>query len=537
MNFFLQVRLDEERRNELITTTIVLIPHPNHFHVSLRPSQPRNDSKLHKAVLLLQAFLVFIAPDIAFCTMYQSSMRFVIAGVRTLFGAIVLPFGFRNRTKISQLPQKRLSRFLTDNLLVPMFTFAGAAIFFALDPIRCWLENSGVANLKLCDRTLLGQSGLSLITLIHFTFSNLTSIFSPTVTTNHHISFYKIATADLSFREVIKLTVQLVVICCAFFLFSMYNARGKMGPGEVRWSEERNEERNDKITEVKSLILTPFNDLFAHWPSQFEVLICTGLVGAMALAGVGFWEYFSMERETKIEDEVGEGDAELVVSERNKEQHLTKLHRGFRIFGLLTSATNFGTATLGAITLEKNYSAFASIIFPFVLLTFIVALLSNPREQKKAFGAVLFVAFASAELPTVVWNVRIGSTAGGIDNVVRLLGWVLLSHFGGQIRKKIGQKTDEELSNFFLDSLLSNLFNILLGILFVTFRSMNCVVAETSLEMCSDTILCGSILSDFIVGFGAIKVRRSKSEGSERCELHHGQERSKSERAIAIFLS
>ena len=61
-------------------------------------------------------------------------------------------------SKVANLSDKKLSRFLTDSLLVPAISTISVFFFFALDPIRCWAEHKGEEK-EYCERTLDGQAG------------------------------------------------------------------------------------------------------------------------------------------------------------------------------------------------------------------------------------------------------------------------------------------------------------------------------------------------------------------------------------------
>ena len=110
--------------------------------------QPRNNMLV--ALLFFEAFLVLVLPDVIKLIDESSSVGITVSLMRVSFGLWLFRFFLSVKARIARLPAKRLSRFLTDSLLVTLFIFLGFEIFFALDPIRCWLENPDKP--EICER-------------------------------------------------------------------------------------------------------------------------------------------------------------------------------------------------------------------------------------------------------------------------------------------------------------------------------------------------------------------------------------------------
>lgn len=169
--------------------------------------QPRNNKPTYKVVLFSQAFLLLVYPDISRLAYYDSSLRgFGVSFERVSVGLYLFKLLLHVRSRAAKLSRKRLSRFLTDHLILPALTFFGMALFFALDPLRCFTEHHD--SIAVCDKTLIGQASLFFILLVFVVFTHMHAVFPKRVGDNHTVSFRQIATGDLTFKERMKLVVE-----------------------------------------------------------------------------------------------------------------------------------------------------------------------------------------------------------------------------------------------------------------------------------------------------------------------------------------
>jgi len=443
--------------------------------------QPLNNTFLYKVLLFFQAFLVLVFPDIIRVLFHDPSpLGIIISLTRVGLGFTAFRFLLSIRARVARLPAKRLSRFLTDHLVVPALTFLGVVIFFALDPIRCWLESP--EDLSLCDRTLVSQAGLVTILLTHFVLSNLSAVFPKRITDKHIISLRQFATGDLTIREGVKITVIAFAVCCGFYLFAQYNARANLQDGETAF------------------------------------LIVVGGLGTFLLFVTGLWEWKAMERETREVGKSGEEEAQG-RGEANETalRPVTKLHWGFQVAGLVASSAHAVWALIDAVTLDETGISITFALLPFVGLLFGVAFMSDPRSGNNKFEKILFTSFTGSELPAIIWNVRNGNVGGAVFNVFRFVGWLVLLHFGLKFRDKVAALRDVDLSKFLLESMLKNATQNISGMLFVTFRALNCVMETRSFEACSDKIACSMFISVYLVVFVGVKaVVGAMSEDQKR---------------------
>jgi len=343
------------------------------------------------------------------------------------------------RVRVARLPAKRLSRFFTDHLIVPSLMFVGIIIFFALDPIRCWTENSD--DLKVCDRTVIGQAGLVCIILTHFAMSNLSAVFPKRITDQHIVSLRQFATGDLTLMEGIKVVVLASAMCCAFFLFAQYNTRAKMNEGEAAF------------------------------------LIVAGALGTLLLFIMGLWSWKAMDRETRELQEAEEDEAKGgVVAEEKALRPVSKLHWGFQAAGLFASCLHTMWSILGAVTLNKDWESIQYFMVPFGTLLFGIAFISDPNSGEKRFEKIIYFCFVAAVVPEFAKELQLGSVKEAIFAVVWIIMLFVLGHFGLKFREMVAALNDEDLNAFMLEILLKNATRGISGMLFVTFKALNCII-------------------------------------------------------------
>jgi len=440
--------------------------------------QPRNETPRHRIHLWWNATLAIVLPDaIQLIVLNRDSWSVTVALIRIPIGLALFKLCLIVRARAAKLPDKLLSRFLTDSLLMQSLITIGVMIFFAIDPIRCWAEFPDEKS--VCKRTLYSQAGLGCIILAYYCFAVVNSAFPKTIISNHTISLRKIAIGDLTTRENVRVCIDFFVLCCAFFLFAQYNSRGRMNKGEG------------------------------------TLLVAVAGIGTGLLIIGGCWEWFAMLGEARAmeeggagEEEGGEGKEEVkekVVENVTDLPPILKLHQSFQISGLVLTLATLVLGILSAVTKDRYYSTLQLMLIPFVTLLFFPAFFADPRSQSATFEKVLFASFTASEIPLVVYNIRIGTHFPAIT-LTRFCIWGLCLVYGLSWRRKIANLPDEELSNFFLNSVLKNVIKNITGMLFVTFRSLNCVIENMSFRVCSKTSACSMYLALYLVIFIIIKM-------------------------------
>jgi len=418
---------------------------------------PKNEKRRYKALLFLQGSACLVLPDfIQVAFIDSSTAAWGKAIVRILFGLALFVFGLNVRKQVAKLNPERLSRFLTDDLLIPAFSTLAVFIFLALDPIRCWAEHP--RNRNICERTLIGQAGLGFIVVIHFGTTLVNSTFPEAVKKHHAVTIHMIATGRLSLRKKVTMGVNIIALCCTFFLFAQYNARAGANEGER------------------------------------AVLFRCGLVGALMILFVGLWEWKVMQKPLET------------VDETNTLPPVLKLNRGFQVVGMTFTTLYSVLGFIQSATLNTAFGSVMSIIFPFTLLLFVVALITDPRSKSVRFEAAAFVSFIMSEVAAFIFALRMENTNAAYQSIGQFLTWWVAFYFALSARKKVASLGDAQLSTFFLDSVLKNIISNIAGMLFVTFRAVNCVMESRSLAKCSNTLLSGLYLSSYLAVLVGIKM-------------------------------
>ena len=333
-------------------------------------------------------------------------------------------------------------------------------------------------------------------------------LFSESTIKKHSITIRQIATGNLSARKSLKIGMNVVALCCVFFLFAQYNARGSASSGEK------------------------------------TMLMVAGAVGALSITTIGFWEFLVFTKEEKAEDR-----ADGEVNENPPPLPVLKLHRGFQIVALTGTSTYAGLGMCQAITLNTTFDSIQSILFPFILLLFVIGLISDPRKKSPKLEVFCFGVFVLSEVSAFSYSLRIGkngkvrlvrgppprrptthpyhdtplplhhdicpnpqtprcpcSFTQALMSVLQFFVWQIAFAFALKGRATVAALTDANLTKFLLESVIENMMKNVAGMLFVTFRGLNCVMETRSLKECSSTLLSSMYICSYFAVFVGIKM-------------------------------
>jgi len=206
--------------------------------------------------------------------------------------------------------------------------------------------------------------------------------------------------------------------------------------------------------------------------------------------------------------------------EKSTPQLVVKLHWGFQAAGLIASLTHTMWSVLYTVTMDETFDYMQTIMLPFTLLIFGVTFFGDPKSGEKRFEVILVLCFAAAEVTVFVRNAIVGSATGAIISVVRGIVWWCLVYLGFKLRAIVSALQDEDLSNCLLNSALNNATQSISGMLFVTFKALNCAMETRSLESCRDKLLCSMFLNVFLSLFVTVKMiigaMSERQKGSKR---------------------
>jgi len=437
-----------------------------------------------------------ILPDVIFYVAPHKSRAplWIVIDVGRIIGVCLLfRWIFSVRTsKVAKLSPKCLSRFLTDALLIPNISLFIVGIFFAIDPIKCWAEFDG--SREMCKRTLIGQAGLGAMALLSYAISVINSVFPKRIIKKFDISIYQVATGSLNFRERLKCAHLIGSTLSAFYLFAQYNSRAEI-------------------------------DTYGRLG-----LVAAGCFGSLLITVYGLWEHAVMSKEVVAEeqerqnsqddDDDDDDDTESDDDEGIDTKPLVlKLHWGFKALGLLSICLFLFLATNMAITMDRHWGSMMNLALPFVAMFYILAFASDPRGIKDGsdtFDRFLFVIFTISEIPATIFEIRRGSGFMAVMNMVRIPIWLVLYYFGIKWRGKIAALSDEKLSEFFTDTMLTNVLQNVTGILYVTFKALNMVIEVQSFTKSKPTIICASFVSVYLLGFVILKMIGGTMTGEQK---------------------
>ncbi|GMH83080.1 hypothetical protein TrVE_jg549 [Triparma verrucosa] len=462
--------------------------------------QPKNESKKYKALLYSQMIVTFVLPDaIAIFSLRNGldedgglQQRILIFLIRGSIGLVLCVIFLHCRAKAARLPEERLSRWLTDSVVIPSIQTLGVYIFFILDPIRCYLEHHRDLDVEEshCMRTLLGQSGLVFILLNYHIFSMLNSIFPPHIVQQKTINLYKIATGDINWREAIQLIGISIAICCSFFLFSQYNA----------WS--------------------PLPD------SGFRLLLGCAILGAGTLFLISATQHLSM---AKAERREAKGQTPVAEQDNSDRKVVLKLSRFHQSVALLATSSYTIYGTYITATLRTDLATLQGGLLPITLLLYVIGLFADPRSGSKRYEFILFLSFTLEELNQIIFAWITNAPWDIIQHAARAMLWSVFFKAGMKWRTKIAALSDAELTNFFLEAVLKNCVRNSVLILFVTFKALNCVSTTfdeqegdfsnpitAAINECENSVLCSLFISIYLVGYIFIVMVRSTLSERQR---------------------
>lgn len=142
--------------------------------------------------------------------------------------------------------------------------------------------------------------------------------------------------------------------------------------------------------------------------------------------------------------------------------------------------------SIAALTKNLDFTSQQYISLPIGMLLIMAAFFADPRSKSKRYETIIFVIVTSSEIPAFIWVLTIDDS--NVYNIVsplcRVVVWCLLFRGGLRILEKVATFDDERVSKFIKESVLANIGHNFTGILFVTFKSLNCVKEERDLTAC-----------------------------------------------------
>ncbi|GMH57466.1 hypothetical protein TL16_g02385 [Triparma laevis f. inornata] len=480
--------------------------------------QPKNDSKFYKVLLASQAFNTFILPDLI-ALYFNLEVSILVSLTRICVGIFLFIFiAIFCRSKASQLSPERLSRFLTDVVLIRGIQALGIFIYFILDPIRCFLEYHGQLHDQYCLRTLLGQSGLVFILINYYMFSVINFIFPKHIVENQEISLHKIAMGTINWREGLQLLGKSVA----------YNAWGRLTDDEyalllgtsilgagsylvvstIEWIIMAKAER----AWIKDGKPEPTTKKIPAW---FAIKIGETGVVKNDMTHNDRWVVAKDEAEAREKAAAFlKCEPSEVLLDSNENELVLNLNKGFQVVALAATTSYTLCGTYITATLGSDYATLQGGLLPLTILFYVIGIFSDPRSGSKRYEFILFVSFTLEELNQIIFSIMREETWLIFGHFFRACLWLLFFKAAMKWRAKVAALTDAEITSFFIESVLKNCVRNIIMILFVTFRALNCVSVEygiledgidgpiiAAINSCSNAIMCSMFISIYLVGF------------------------------------
>ena len=327
-----------------------------------------------------------------------------------------------------------------------------------------------------CNRTLISQSWLGILLVVYFSSTLAMSIFSPSLLIQHSVSMRKIAMGDLTKKEFLKSSTLTFAFTCGFFLFANFGARTDFGG-------------------VKELSIT----------------IAVGVLGVASLLVLTGAEFFLIWRGLGL-DRVSRNSTRLrsfsKIPQLPAEPPVLEIIWGFSLTGIVGTLSVLVLAVCYCLTNDDTYSVISMCIFPICALLYIVAFLSKPRRTDGPYMLFFFANFGSfvaSEIPLLILQWRLGNRKVLFTTGLRVVVWSLLLKYGIKFRAQVAALSDDALSRFLLENVLKNATATITPILFVTFKTLNCVMENASFEACQNSALCSSFISVYVVSIMLIR--------------------------------
>ena len=152
--------------------------------------------------------------------------------------------------------------------------------------------------------------------------------------------------------------------------------------------------------------------------------------------------------------------------------------------------------------MEGYWITISATILPLVGVCYLGSFFSDPSSQDKRTITILTLHFLSFSIvgqgSWFIYEIKKGEMGGAMTHVARALLEVFFFRVGLKIRRGIGQLPPNQLHDFLVNTLFKGGITTTASVLFITFRGTKCVF-ERNLEECTNTALCSSFISLFII--------------------------------------
>ncbi|GMH66283.1 hypothetical protein TrLO_g3237 [Triparma laevis f. longispina] len=473
--------------------------------------KPCRNTWSYLTILFVQYFIYGFSGTAAYIYLGKPISTAMIV-LRSVVNLLLLILALIIRAKISHLQGKlenkkdRLTEFLSVTMIRDgLFSGLGQLAFVIFAAIQCEnrVKMDAIDSWKRCNRTLYAQTGLGLMVVLYVGLNIVSRLATKDQLERHVPSMKKIVTMKLTAGDLVQFVSLFFTITCTMFLLGNYGAEG------------------DFYNEFEK--------------TSYFIVIALGL---SSLAFTSIWKAVEICSEIdKNEEEkkmVSEKETEEEEEEEEKKitQYITEASPIWLYLGILATTLQTVINAIGALASVKLFEVISGMTLPFVALQYMNAFFCQPRRKSSTYKWLLRLHFASfALLGEAIWcyqAVSLNHFNVAAFHVGRTVAWTMIFHWMFKLRASIGKlgkekdmelQDSKDLETFLVDTMSTGNLKIVFSMLFLSFRTMKCVVEEGTFEQCEDVSLCSTAISSFFLFYWLIQIVQGSVESVWKKEV------------------
>ncbi|GMH69308.1 hypothetical protein TL16_g05125 [Triparma laevis f. inornata] len=265
-----------------------------------------------------------------------------------LFWLALLKFAMNSRSHIAELPDKDLSHFLTNDVIMGALIIGLGRLAFLLfasiqyDGKPKVDKDGNNGDWRLCNRTLISQTGLSGMISLYVIIKLLSGVVPEHILEKHVLSMKKVVAMKMNAEKSVQAFRLTIAICCALFSLGGYGANGNFG---------NNAEKFTAYT--------------------------IPLFGMSCLLLTVVWKMVAIRGEIKR----GEVSDQLRQGKSSSEVMLAEGSSFWFYLGVLATTFQVMLFIASAVTLDEGDFTQAAIALPIVVLLYLVSIGCQPRRN------------------------------------------------------------------------------------------------------------------------------------------------------------
>ena len=270
----------------------------------------------------------------------------------------------------------------------------------------------------------------------------------------HTIKLRKVATLDLNLEEKVQVLGLSFAGGCGLFFLGNYGVEGNFSNNDEEW--------------------------------YFGAVTITG--GA-SLFVTSVWKGLVIRAEIKRNQETGRTGSKVMGTEKKENSTcITEISSVWISLGVIATTTHTTLCIMWKMIEQVGghyYEPYMQSLLPLNVTLNIICLMAHPRRHSRSYMMLLrfhFTRFCWLSLGSLYFEEEMERKKFIYLGVSVSL--ILLFHYGLTLRASIGRLPDEDLSEFLFTTLFKGGFKTLAPILFIQFRSLNCVLESQSYGHC-----------------------------------------------------